>query len=92
MFANDIGRSENCRGKTRIPEHNSLREGSGIMVMHNAPSRRSTAVMALFFLAALVATLTWALAAQVRGEESDEWTSVTLLYHSDVKGKIEPCG
>ena len=32
------------------------------------------------------------LAAAVRAAEARNWKNLTLLYLSDVKGKIEPCG
>jgi hypothetical protein len=28
----------------------------------------------------------------VRGQDDDDLFDITLLYQSDVKGKIEPCG
>jgi hypothetical protein len=52
------------------------------------------------FLAALLAVLTTGAAAAVAagqgadpGRAAEEsWAPVTLLYMTDVKGKIEPCG
>jgi hypothetical protein len=29
---------------------------------------------------------------QVAQSAADQWKQVTLIYHSDGKGKIEPCG
>lgn len=46
-------------------------------------------------LAALVLVLSLAVPAFVPDEavaKDGEWKGVTLLYSSDVKGKIEPCG
>jgi hypothetical protein len=55
------------------------------------PSRLGATVMIMFVLAAGGAALFGAAAPDVRGEENDSWVPVTLIYHSDVKGKIEPC-
>ena len=48
----------------------------------------------LLLAAALLLLAGWALtggAPEALGEE-DGWAKVTLLYHADCKGKIEPCG
>jgi hypothetical protein len=44
------------------------------------------ALAALFVLAAAVPTVRTALA------EDGNWRQVTFIFHTDVKGKIEPCG
>ena len=44
-------------------------------------------------LALLLAVAVAAAEASDRGREAEaDWAPVTLLYMSDVKGKIEPCG
>lgn len=49
------------------------------------------AVLTAFLLATLILTLVNLGDAGVsRG--GDEWKQVTVIYQSDVKGKIEPCG
>jgi hypothetical protein len=47
--------------------------------------------LALLLVAVWVGALDWS-AGPWRAVHADEWTKVTLLYSSDVKGKIEPCG
>jgi hypothetical protein len=44
---------------------------------------------ALFFLVSALAPL---FAPPARAAEARNWKNLTLLYLSDVKGKIEPCG
>jgi len=49
------------------------------------------------FLAALLLILSMTLPAVVTAQvaapaEDNSWKDVTLLYTSDIKGKIEPCG
>ena len=52
---------------------------------------RAGRVVLLFVLALMLAAM--AAPALAQESESDaDWLPVTLLYMSDVKGKIEPCG
>jgi hypothetical protein len=68
----------------------SKREVLTIMTSATRP-RAGAAILALVLLAALAAGTAGA-PAPVRAEGDDTWVPVSLLYHSDVKGKIEPCG
>ena len=46
----------------------------------------------LAILALLVAAVAAAEAADREEAAEEDWAPVTLLYMTDVKGKIEPCG
>jgi len=43
-------------------------------------------------LAFLVSALAAVFAPPVRAAEVKNWKNLTLIYTSDIKGKIEPCG
>jgi len=51
-----------------------------------------TGRMALLFVLALILTAAVAPAVAQDKDENADWKQVTVLYMSDVKGKIEPCG
>lgn len=53
--------------------------------------RRGLAALATLGLVCVALALSGSHPAAVRGQE-EEWVPMTLIYHSDVKGKIEPCG
>ncbi len=53
-------------------------------------SRLSWAVLVLVLLA-LACTAAVAVAAGGKGDKG-EWTNIHLIYTTDIKGKIEPCG
>jgi hypothetical protein len=55
-------------------------------------SKSSPGLLALVLLLALAVPVVMA-AGQARGEaKGGDWKNVTLLYTTDIKGKIEPCG
>jgi hypothetical protein len=46
----------------------------------------------LLLLALLLTVLDLGLGAGGALGDEEQWTEVTLVYESDIKGKIEPCG
>jgi len=57
------------------------------------PKMRAGALAALTLLVAvLAAALAGAPAGPARADEKGTWQDLVLLYTSDIKGKIEPCG
>ncbi len=53
-------------------------------------SRRLWAVLVLVLLT-LASTAAVAAAATAKGDKG-EWNNIHLIYTTDIKGKIEPCG
>jgi hypothetical protein len=59
----------------------------------NLSNRRHVISLMLFVLLVLaLATAKFDAPLAQSNEGTQGWTPVTLVYHSDVKGKIEPCG
>ena len=54
-------------------------------------SGRPVRAMVLLLLAMLLATVLVPAAAPAQ-DENPTWKPVTVIYQTDVKGKIEPCG
>ena len=54
-------------------------------------SGRPVRAMVLLLLAMLLATVLVPAAAPAQDEDA-AWKPVTVIYQTDVKGKIEPCG
>lgn len=55
-------------------------------------TRAASAAVLVLAVAAGLATLPGDPAGSARAQDSGTWQDLVLLYHSDVKGKIEPCG
>jgi hypothetical protein len=55
-------------------------------------TRAASAAVLVFAVAAGLAALPGGGAGPARADETGTWQDLVLLYHSDVKGKIEPCG
>lgn len=66
------------------------------MILKGKTMTRSRSFLGLMALVLLLVLALPALgpdeAAFGAGEKGGEWKNVTLLYTTDVKGKIEPCG
>jgi hypothetical protein len=54
--------------------------------------RTVSAALALLIAVALAAPLAGVHPAPARSQEESAWQPISLIYLSDVKGKIEPCG
>jgi hypothetical protein len=72
--------------------HHRHHSREGIRIMMSAKPSRVGATAFLLAILVIAATLGWEGSHPARSQENEEWQSVVLIYHSDVKGKIEPCG
>lgn len=62
---------------------------------HNRSVYSEAARLLKFWLALLVAAVLAGWSSNtlgLAGPSQDDWRPITILYHSDVGGKIEPCG
>jgi hypothetical protein len=55
-------------------------------------SLRPISGLALLLALALLVVLNVGSGVHPARSEVEKWTSVVLLYHTDVKGKLDPCG
>ena len=46
----------------------------------------------LVLVLAILAVVLGAAAEEARAQATDDWVPVTIIYNSDVQGKVEPCG
>ena len=54
--------------------------------------RRWVLWLAVLLIAFAASALEWGAGAKQAASAEEHWTKVALLYSSDCKGKLEPCG